>query len=63
MGRQNVPRDQWLAIGVECPHCGERVTEADVYSWRPTPEDPKRLPRWLMRLELPTGVTKPRCDE
>lgn len=43
MGRQNVPRDQWLAIGVECPHCGERVTETDVYSWRPTPEDPKLL--------------------
>jgi endogenous inhibitor of DNA gyrase (YacG/DUF329 family) len=43
MGRQNVPRDQWLALGVECPHCGERVTEADVYSWRPTPDDPKLL--------------------
>jgi DNA-directed RNA polymerase subunit RPC12/RpoP len=43
MGRQNVPRDQWLELGVECPHCGERVTEADVYSWRPTPEDPKLL--------------------
>ena len=23
MGRQNVPRDQWLELGYECPHCGE----------------------------------------
>jgi endogenous inhibitor of DNA gyrase (YacG/DUF329 family) len=43
MGRQNVPRDQWLAIGVECPHCGERVREKDVYSWRPDRDDPKLL--------------------
>ncbi|HEY7847563.1 MAG TPA: hypothetical protein VIC83_05160 [Candidatus Limnocylindria bacterium] len=43
MGRQNVPRDQWLSIGVECPHCGERVYEKDVYSWRPDRDDPKLL--------------------
>ena len=43
MGRQNVPRDQWLAIGVECPRCGERVYEKDVYSWRPDRNDPKLL--------------------
>ena len=43
MGRQNVPRDQWLSIGVECPHCGERVYERDVYSWRPDRDDPKLL--------------------
>ena len=43
MGRQNVPRDQWLELGAECPHCGERVTEEMVYSWRPVPEDPKLL--------------------
>ena len=44
MGRQNVPRDQWLEMGHECPRCGEQVTEADVYSWRPVPDDPKLLP-------------------
>ncbi len=43
VGRQNVPRDQWLELGYECPRCGEQVTEADVYSWRPVPEDPKLL--------------------
>ncbi len=43
MGRQNVPRDQWLEIGSECPHCGERITESYVTSWRPLPEDPKLL--------------------
>jgi DNA-directed RNA polymerase subunit RPC12/RpoP len=41
MGRQNLPRDQWLEIGAECPHCGERITESEVYSLRPVPEDPK----------------------
>lgn len=41
MGRQNVPRDQWLDIGSECPHCGEQIIEEYVYSWRPVPEDPK----------------------
>ena len=40
MGRQNVPRDQWLELGYECPHCGEQLTEANVYAWRPVPEDP-----------------------
>jgi endogenous inhibitor of DNA gyrase (YacG/DUF329 family) len=43
MGRQNVPRDQWLEIGSECPRCGERIEERMVYSWRPMPEDPKLL--------------------
>ena len=43
MGRQNVPRDQWLELGYECPRCGEQISEADVYSWRPLPEDPKLL--------------------
>ena len=46
MGRQNVPRDQWLELGHECPRCGEQITEADVYSWRPVPEDPKLLLLW-----------------
>ncbi|MGI8830182.1 MAG: hypothetical protein ACR2I5_10500 [Candidatus Limnocylindria bacterium] len=46
MGRQNVPRDQWLDLGHECPRCGERITEADVYSWRPVPDDPKFLLLW-----------------
>ena len=46
MGRQNVPRDQWLELGYECPHCGEQITEADVYAWRPVPEDPKLLLLW-----------------
>ena len=41
MARQNLPRDQWLEIGSECPHCGERITEADIYALRPLPEDPK----------------------
>lgn len=40
MGRQNVPRAQWLEFGVECPTCGEVVTEADVYTWRPSREEP-----------------------
>ena len=40
MGRQNVPRDQWLELGYECPRCGEQLNESYVYSWRPTPEDP-----------------------
>jgi DNA-directed RNA polymerase subunit RPC12/RpoP len=43
MGRQNLPRDQWLEIGAECPHCGERLHESNVYSWRPMREDPKLL--------------------
>ena len=43
MGRQNVPRDQWLDAGYECPRCGEQLSEAMVYSWRPVPEDPKLL--------------------
>lgn len=43
MGRQNVPRDQWLEIGADCPRCGERITESMVYSWRPVPDDPKLL--------------------
>ena len=43
MGRQNIPRDQWLELGAECPRCGERITEQMVYSWRPVPEDPKLL--------------------
>ena len=43
MGRQSVPRDQWLSIGVECPHCGERVYETNVHSWRPDRDDPKFL--------------------
>jgi transcription elongation factor Elf1 len=43
MGRQNVPRDQWLELGHECPRCGEQISEEDVYSWRPIPEDPKLL--------------------
>ena len=43
MGRQNVPRDQWLAIGVECPHCGERVTRRMSTPGAPTPDDPKLL--------------------
>lgn len=41
MARQNLPRDQWLEIGSECPHCGERITEDLIYSLRPIPEDPK----------------------
>ena len=41
MGRQNIPREQWLEIGAECPHCGERVYEKDVSVWRPDPEDPR----------------------
>ncbi len=41
MGRQNLPRDQWLELGSECPHCAERITEDEVYSLRPLPEDPK----------------------
>ena len=47
-----MPRDQWLEIGAECPHCGERVTEEMVYSWRPVPEDPKLLLLWC-----PTAAT------
>jgi DNA-directed RNA polymerase subunit RPC12/RpoP len=43
MGRQNVPRDQWLELGYECPRCGEQITEDDVHAWRPMPEDPKLL--------------------
>ena len=43
MGRQNVSREQWLEIGADCPHCGERLTERDVSVWRPDPEDPKQL--------------------
>jgi DNA-directed RNA polymerase subunit RPC12/RpoP len=43
VGRQNVPRDQWLEMGYECPRCGEQLTEADVYAWRPDPADPKLL--------------------
>ena len=43
MGRQNIPRDQWVELGAECPRCGERITEQMVYSWRPVPEDPKLL--------------------
>ena len=43
MGRQNVPRDQWLELGYECPRCGEQINETNVYSWRPTPDDPKLL--------------------
>lgn len=43
MGRQNVPRDQWLERGAECPRCGEQVNEENVYSWRPDPDDPKLL--------------------
>jgi len=43
MGRQNVPRDQWLELGHECPRCGEQITEQDVHAWRPMPEDPKLL--------------------
>ena len=43
MGRQNVPRDQWLELGYECPRCGEQITEEDVHAWRPMPEDPKLL--------------------
>ncbi|MEX0709657.1 MAG: hypothetical protein WD116_00455 [Chloroflexota bacterium] len=43
MGRQNVPRDQWLERGAECPHCGEQVSEENVYSWRGEPDDPKLL--------------------
>jgi endogenous inhibitor of DNA gyrase (YacG/DUF329 family) len=46
MGRQSVPRDQWLAMGAECPNCGERVSEEDVYARRPVPEDPKVLLLW-----------------
>ena len=38
-----MPRDQWLELGHECPRCGEQITEADVHSWRPMPEDPKLL--------------------
>ncbi|HEY8772181.1 MAG TPA: hypothetical protein VIM66_03305 [Candidatus Limnocylindria bacterium] len=41
-----MPRDQWLELGAECPHCGERVTEEMVYSWRPVPDDPKLLLLW-----------------
>ena len=41
MGRQNIPRDQWLALGSECPSCGEQVGEEYVYAWRPMPEDPQ----------------------
>ena len=56
MGRQNVPRDQWLEIGSECPHCGERLFERYVYSWRPMPEDPKllllRCPNCNDRIEI-----------
>ena len=33
MGRQNIPRDQWLEIGAECPHCGEQLYES---YWKPT---------------------------
>jgi DNA-directed RNA polymerase subunit RPC12/RpoP len=43
MGRQNVPRDQWLEIGADCPHCGERLDDSMVVSRRPVPEDPKLL--------------------
>ena len=43
MGRQNVPRDQWLEMGYECARCGEQINETHVYSWRPSPEDPKLL--------------------
>ena len=43
MGRQSLPREQWLAIGAECPTCGELVTEKDVYTWRPTREEPRML--------------------
>ena len=31
MGRQNVPRDQWLELGYECPRCGEQLNESYVY--------------------------------
>jgi endogenous inhibitor of DNA gyrase (YacG/DUF329 family) len=30
-------------MGHECPRCGEQISEADVHSWRPMPEDPKLL--------------------
>jgi endogenous inhibitor of DNA gyrase (YacG/DUF329 family) len=30
-------------MGAECPTCGEIVTEKDVYTWRPTPDDPQML--------------------
>ena len=53
MGRQNVPRDQWLELGYECPHCGEQLTEADVFAWRPMPEDPKLLLLWCPELRRP----------
>ena len=43
MGRQNLPRDQWLRIGSECPHCGEHLGEEHVSAWRPDPDDPKLL--------------------
>jgi hypothetical protein len=43
VGRQSVPREQWLELGAECPTCGEIVTEKDVYTWRPTPDDPRLL--------------------
>lgn len=43
MGRQSLPREQWLEMGVECPTCGEIVTEADVYTWRPSREEPTLL--------------------
>ena len=32
-----------LGSRVECPHCGERVYEENVYSWRPDRDDPKLL--------------------
>ena len=38
-----MPRDQWLELGYECPRCGEQISEADVYAWRPVPDDPKLL--------------------
>jgi len=41
MGRQNIPRDQWLEIGGECPRCGEQIREDEVFSRRPTPDEPK----------------------
>jgi DNA-directed RNA polymerase subunit RPC12/RpoP len=37
------PDRQWLELGYECPHCGEQLSEANVYAWRPVPEDPKLL--------------------
>ena len=56
VGRQSLPREQWLAIGAECPTCGELVKESDVYTWRPSEDDPKLLllncPECGERLEI-----------